>query len=202
MENEQIKEVWESVKNLKYTIKKPEKEFCRSLQPGDRVLLSFINEKEDSTPFDNEKLLVKINEIISDEYIGVLIDNPCKIEGFKAGDKVAFREEHIYGQRIAYTDTEAIEIYDKRCRVSELVYIGDCLPVYMIREKPEDASDSGWILLDEPCYRDVHSTDHELIDSTLCVILNDDYSFVHLLNEPVGSVFSRNMDDGTWQRVK
>ncbi len=130
--------------------------------------------------------------------IGTLDNEPFHIKDLKAGDSIVFRREHI----IQYDTLDDLEIEDenegklepyfKRCIVSNQIMQDRQQIGYVYREEPNEDIDSGWYVMSGNETDDYSDDSDNFQYIAIGVVLNKDDSFVHLLNEPIGSEFARD----------
>ena len=150
-------------------------------------------------------LLDAIND--DGSFTGTLDNDPFHIKDLQAGDIIHFRREHII-QYDALDDLsvedeneEKLEPYFKRCIVSNQVYHDDQPVGYIYKEEPSKDEDSGWHIMsgnEDDSYAN-NSANFQYI--AIGVILNKDDSFIHLLDEPIGSEFARDEVTKTFFKI-
>lgn len=186
-------------KSAPYTFYLPSESDLTKLQPGDLVKLIFCSHPE-AKNWNAERMWVEIKEINSNGISGILDNEPSDMPQLKAGAQVQFQSFNIV-DIIPVTEGEDAKPerqYWERCLVDDCV-LNDNTPVHFLyREDPDTPEgdkfpDSGWRIRGD--YRGL--TD-EQIDArkmsyiALGKVLNADDSWLHLIDEPVGSGFIRD----------
>ena len=99
--------------------------------------------------------------------------------------------------------------YWERCLVNQLVVDGTLPVEYIYREEPDLAGpddkypDSGWRLRGRQAeVTDEDMEERDIAYIALGAVLNIDDSFLHLLEQPIGSAFMRNFETGKYHRVE
>ena len=192
-----------------YTYFLPAPEELAALLPGDQVKLIF----RPVTPgdkWDAERMWVTIDTVDGDDISGRLDNEPEDNPHLHLGDIVSFKHHHVISVIWALNRGEIPPAppeergYWGRCLVDRCV-IEDGTPVHhLYREEPEPPPedgypDSGW------CIRgDFRELSNEEIDArkvdfvALGLVLNHDDSWLHLIDEPIGSAFIRDWESGAF----
>lgn len=188
-----------------YTFFLPHLEQLKALDIGDFVKLIFIP-TTDGTKYDVERMWVEISEMIGTEFHGKLANQLDDIPGLTIGDLVSFQAWHIID--IEFDDQKKISplnllrpTYYERCLVDCCVLTGDALIHYIYREEPDSHEegdaypDSGWrIRGDWRGLTDAQIDAREAEHAALGHVLNEDDSWLHLLDSPIGSGFIRDWE--------
>lgn len=175
---------------------------------GDLVQVTF-RPTISGTKWDAERMWVRVTSTSDEGCRGQLETQPDDMPGLSAGDEVAFQRWHAL--KIVFDDPEndvrfphsdAREYWD-RCLVDQCVLNGEKLVGYIYREAPDPAlacsndpyPDSGWRIRGDlrGCSHE-EVGDREVAYVALGAVLNLDDSWLHLIDEPVGSGFDRDLD--------
>jgi hypothetical protein len=196
-----------------YTYFLPTPESLAAVLPGDLVKLVF-RPTVAGTKWDAERMWVQVETVSNNGFAGFLDNEPDDIPGLHAGHPVTCEGRHVIDimfapEREASAPRDTRRGYWERCLVDQAVLDGD-LPVdYVYREqpdlgKPDDKHpDSGWRIRGD--MRD--ATDEELEARefayvALGAVLNRDDSWIHLIDDPVGSAFRRDFESGVYVPVR
>lgn len=190
-----------------YTFFLPSDARLAALAPGDMVQLIF-RAVPPSEEWDAERMWAIVEKIEGDTLHGLLKSEPCDIASLKMDALISFRRWQVISiipseDRAAEPEEAHPRDYWDRCLVDRCLYQEGLLVHFLYRETPQPLCeedrypDSGWRIRAD--YRDV--TDHELeageVDFiALGKVLNVDDSWLHLIDEPVGSAFIRNWETG------
>jgi hypothetical protein len=180
----------------KYTFYKPSPLVLKKIQVGEVVKLIFRFESEDPEAPGAERMWVLVDEINDvGEFKGRLNNEPRHITDLKLDDPVVFASCHIIATEHDDNDN-LVEKYIKRCFVTNRVLREGKLAGYLYREEPDDEEDSGWRITanDESDEYMENSKNYSYV--SLGAVLNEDESFVELLESPVGSAFVRDPESG------
>lgn len=195
----------------KYTFFLPEQEAINSVQSGDLVKLIFSG-KPPSQNWEAERMWVTVTEISAAMMKGILANVPSDLPQLRLGSPIEFQSWKIVDIRFKNGPPKNLNVshqreYWDRCLVDREVLSGE-LPVgYIYKEAPrakfeEEFSDSGWRIRG-----DMRGQSEKIIDDretefvALGAVLNKDDSWVHLLDEPIGSAFVRNFNTGRYEAV-
>ncbi len=196
-----------------YTYYLPSPETVAAVEPGDlvKVLISAVPPSEE---FHAERVWVCVASILGDHFEGTLDSSPCDIPALEQGDALVVERAFIIDVFFVNSARENAlppdprRWYWERCLVDKCV-VDDELPVhYIYREAPDLAKegdkdpDSGWRVRGDMrnCSKEeleARETQYIAIGS----VLNSDDSWLHLIDEPVGSAFVRDFETGSYERV-
>jgi hypothetical protein len=190
-----------------YTYFLPSDAELAAVLPGDMVQLVFRSLAPDPE-WDAERMWVTIDAADGALLHGRLETQPDDIPGVSPGDPVEFERHHIIdciwdqGRTEPPPARPAQRSYWERCLVDRCV-IEEGVPVHFLyREEPQPAAedsypDSGWVIRGD--YRDLGDAEletREMAFVALGLVLNHDYSWLHLIDEPIGSAFIRDWETG------
>jgi hypothetical protein len=190
-----------------YTYFLPHSDQIAALRVGDMVKLLFEYDGEVEA-YGGERMWVTVDQIDGSDFEGRLLSEPCEshittgaLVQFNAGDILDYRySDERPEPQVPTTHRE----YWERCLVDECV-LNDGIPVeYVYREEPDMAGpddkhpDSGWRI------RGKEETGDDMDERkpayvALGAVLNRDDSWLHLIDEPVGSAFMRNFETNTYE---
>jgi len=194
-----------------YTFYLPPQNRLELLRPGDTVKVT-VASIPDSPEFDTERMWVLIDRIEGDDVYGELSNQPVDIPQLKSGAKLQFKVWNIIDYEYSDDDRDADlpdqeekQIWD-RCLVDRCV-LDDGVPVeYIYREEPDMAveddkyPDSGWRIRGDA--RGISSEEMEERKAeyiALGTVLNEDDSWIHLIDSPIGSAFTKNFETGEFE---
>ncbi|WP_395611985.1 DUF2185 domain-containing protein [Allosphingosinicella sp.] len=195
-----------------YTFFLPSPQELSALAPGDLVKLIFRPLQLGDT-WDSERMWVMIDAIHDDQMVGRLDNQPDEIPALQLGDIVEFERFQVIAvwwsmdRDEAPPNAPARRHYLERCLVDRCV-IDDGIPVHFLdRDEPrataEDAyPDSGWAIRGD--YRGLSDAEldaREFCFVSLGLVLNRDDSWLHLIDEPIGSAFIRDWESGRFVRA-
>jgi hypothetical protein len=193
-----------------YTYFLPTENELLALQPDDLVKIVFRSIPA-GAEWDAERMWVKITAAAGELLTGTLENRPFDMPQLEAGDVIRFRRSDVIDlmwdeNRTTPPPPAARREYWDRCLVDRCVVDDGARVHYLYREEPsiaepEDAyPDSGWRIRGD--YRDIDDTalaDRETSYIALGAVLNRDDSWLHLIDEPVGSTFLRNWESGRFE---
>lgn len=177
-----------------YTFYKPSAENIAKIAVGETVKLIFRFESDDPQAPAAERMWVLVDEIgVDGRFKGRLDNDPAHIKDLKAGDSIEFKACNIINTEHNEPDN-IVERYIKRCFVTNRV-LHDGVPTgYLYREEPEHEDDSGWRITANDESDEYMDESDNIAYVSLGAVLNEDASFVHLLDSPAGSAFVRDPD--------
>lgn len=190
-----------------YTFELPSENELLAVAPGDLVKLMFRSIP--AGQWDVERMWVIVTAADGASLTGTLDNHPDDMPQIKAGDRVSFDRGQIidimWGEDRAVSPPSAPgrRDYWDRCFVDNAILDGLRKAEFLYREEPEPPReedkypDSGWrIESDPPEAFDVESGDPPFSYVALGAVLNRDDSWLHLIDEPVGSAFERDPTTG------
>jgi hypothetical protein len=199
-----------SAASAPYTYFLPLAPRLEAIAPKDLVQLVF-RAVPASDEWDAERMWVKVKSVGPDEMEGELDSTPCDVPGLQAGARVQFVRSFVID--VIFDDPEKEKRipkdlrreYWERCLVDRCV-LDDRVPVhYIYREQPDMGDeddkypDSGWrIRGDMRTCSEEDLAARELEYVALGAVLNEDDSWLHLIDEPIGSAFEREFETGAY----
>jgi hypothetical protein len=201
-----------SAESAQYTYFLPMSERLFAISEGDLVKLVF-RAIPPSAEWDAERMWVKVTSADANACTGILDSTPSDIPGLQTGAEIQFPRDYVLDvifddpakEKSLPPDTR--REYWERCLVDHCVLYDETPVHYLYREEPDMAQDgdkypdSGWRIRGD--MRDC--SDEELEARELCyvalgAVLNRDDSWIHLIDEPIGSGFDRNFETGIYVR--
>lgn len=193
-----------------YTYWLPSSAELAALGPGDMTQLVF-QPLQPGRKWGAERMWVTITSGEGDELTGRLDNEPDDIPGLNPGDLVTFRRYHVIDRIWSESRSTAPPApliqrwFSDRCLVDACVTNNGTPVHYLYREEPEPMRegdrdpDSGWRIRGD--YRGLSDEEidaREIEYSSLGRVLNVDDSWLHLIDEPVGSRFIRDWTTGNF----
>ncbi|OYW82483.1 MAG: hypothetical protein B7Z26_03110 [Asticcacaulis sp. 32-58-5] len=196
-----------NAKEAPYTYYIPSSARTEAVQPGDSVQLVFRGHPG-GQKWDVERMWVEVTARTDAGFEGNLDNDPSDMPQLKAGDFVRFQPFHVISIQTERDQLSepASRTYWERCMVDKCVREEKTPVYYLYREEPDmdepddEYPDSGWRIRGD--YR--HISDDELDARkaeyiAIGKVLNADDSWLHLIDEPIGSAFMRNFDTGEYE---
>lgn len=192
-----------------YTFFLPTQAALDAIAPGDLVKLIFEPTSPDAE-WDAEKMWLKVTEVNGSELEGSLANEPVEIP-LQHGDTVRFARHHVIDidpqNPAAATDDMLHREYWERCLVDECVMERNEPIEFLYRDEPLEGPDgdpfpdSGWRIRGRQGEAsDAEMEAREVVYVALGAVLNKDDSWLHLIDEPVGSAFMRDFETGEFVR--
>lgn len=193
-----------------YTFFLPSENELLALQAGDLAKLIFVGTPGGKT-VTTERMWMTITDAAGDRLVGRLENEPFELHQLRLNDVVHFERLHVIDRIWAENRAEGppstppYREYWDRCLVDSCV-LNEGAPVYYLYreaadlEGPDDKfPDSGWRIRGD--YRGL--TDEEFSTwkpeyIALGKVLNEDDSWLHLIDAPIGSAFIRDEETGTY----
>ena len=192
-----------------FTFFVPPDEVVAKIGPGEIVKLIFVSDPP-SRRTGAERMWVQVTARDGEHLHGTLDNVPIDTPNLALNDPVEFEAYHIVALDRSSklwdgVDNDSEDRYMARCLVDGSVLDGSRPIGLIFREEPDVLEnspypDSGWrIRSDQRGRSDADIDVEEVIRVAIGVILNKDASFLDLLNSPVGSVYERNWETGTFE---
>lgn len=197
----------------KYTYFLPSAERIEAIGEGDLVKIK-VRAIPPSDKWDAERMWVRVRSTSQDWLEGTLESDPDDMPGVVRG--AAFRFPRNYVMDVIFHDEKretALPLdtrreFWERCVVDRLVLDGE-LPVHVImREEPslteegDQFPDSGWrIVGDMRTATEEQVSARETAYVALGVVLNQDDSWLALIDEPIGVAYEKDFDRGIFFRM-
>ncbi|MDM8527114.1 DUF2185 domain-containing protein [Anaerolineales bacterium HSG24] len=165
-----------------YTFYKPSPSAVAALGLGNMVKLIFRFPTLGGNTPTGERMWVEITKIGDNSYEGTLANQPYYMKGLEHGDKINFEPKHIIALDVDDRQASDHDRYFKRCFVTNRILCEGAKAKYIYKEAPDQEDDSGWRIVegDEP---DEYLQNSDNISYVaIGVILNQDNSFIHLLD--------------------
>ena len=189
-----------------YTYYLPAENELLAVAPGDLVKIIFESIPP-SDAWDAERMWVIVTAIDGDSLTGTLDNQPRDMPQLKHGDVVHFQRGHIID--IDWAEDRAVpppsaperRWYWDRCFVDDQILDGRLKVEYLYREDPDPPRegdthpDSGWrFRCDTRGLTDEEYENPSFSYIAIDKVLNEDDSWLHLIDAPVGSAFQRNWE--------
>lgn len=186
----------------RYTFYKPPPSILQRVTAGEVVKLIFRFESEDPEAPSAERMWVLVDEVLDDgRFKGRLNNEPRHIKDLKLNDPMEFDTSHIIDTEHGDADNVVVR-YMKRCFVTRRVLSDGAPAGYLYREEPESEDDSGWrIAANDETVEYMENPENSAYVS-LGAVLNEDNSFIQLLDSPPGSAFIRDSESGEFVTCK
>ncbi|MBB5645895.1 DUF2185 domain-containing protein [Pedobacter cryoconitis] len=192
-----------------YTFYRPSDDIIDKLKPGETtVKLIFSFESDEPEDPSAERMWVIMDSVDEDgNYSGTLDNAPFHIKDLSEGDSIVFRREHIIQydtlEELIVEDplAEVIQKFTKKCFVSNHIMNEGYLVGRLYREEIDDEDYSGWTMMSDYETQEYVDDVTNLQYISIGKVLNLDDSFIHLLDEPIGSEFSKDDETGSYLPV-
>ena len=194
-----------------YTFFLPSDGELHAVAPGDQVKLIFRS-IPDARDFDAERMWVTVTAVDGDTLSGTLDNHPGDMPQLPFGTDVSFPRSSVIDimwdkeRPVAPPSPLERRSYWERCMVDACV-VGGRSPVdYIYREEPDlgqpddKYADSGWrIRGTDAGIEEDERIGEEPAYVALGAVLNRDDSWLHLIDEPTGARFIRDLDTGKFE---
>ncbi len=198
--------------NAPYTFYLPDNNRLNAIETGDSVQI-IIRSVPLGIDYGAERMWVNVIEITGDDITGSLDNEPFDIPQLKLTDKIRFKRFHIIDyewkdkkKEQQFPVVKSIQKWD-RCLVDTCVLDRQIPITYLYKEEPDMTEegdkypDSGWRLRgDVDLMTDDEYDNGKPQYIALGKVLNVDDSWLHLIDEPVGSRFFKNKETGKFER--
>lgn len=182
-----------------YTFYKPSQAVIGKLEVGRHVKLIFEFDNPEPDGPSGERMWVRVTEIRGNRYRGVLDNAPAHLGALRLGDTVEFEERHIIDTEFEDTEPDIVEKYLPRCFVTRRVLYDGVKAGYLYREEPEEEHDSGWRIMAGDETDEYMDESANIFYVSLGAVLNEDDSFLSLLNASPGAAFTRDPQTGEFK---
>jgi hypothetical protein len=196
-----------------YTYFLPPLAEVHALRAGDLAQLTFRSIPS-GRKYDAERMWVRVSKVSPGAFEGTLESDPSDMPQLAHGRRVPFQAHHVI-DLIFEGDEPELEArpprreYWDRCLVDDCVLNGERPVGYVYREEPvlgepdDKYPDSGWRIRG-----DLRDQPQEEIEARTCSyvalgpVLNQDDSWLHLIDEPIGSAFDRDFENGGYVEAR
>lgn len=188
-----------------YTFFLPSENELLAIQIGDLVKI-IVRCVPQSTEWDAERMWATVTEANGDCLAGTLANFPLDMPQLSLGDILQFKRSDViaieWNNERTFTPPPPRREYWDRCMVDDCVLYGRSKVDYLYRETPDMTlpddtfDDSGWrIRGNEQAIADDELHDLSPHYVALGPVLNQDDTWLRLIDSPVGSAFRRQSDD-------
>jgi len=210
----EIDDVREKAEKNPYTFYLPSKLRINAIEVDDCVKV-VIRSIPRSYEYEAERIWVDVTKINGDSFQGKLANVPFDIPQLGLEDLIVFKSWHIIDVQWKNPEKEKTipvepskQVWD-RCLVDQEVLDGTARIGYLYREEPsmgqddDKYPDSGWRIR-----ADSSELTQEQYDNpnpayiALGKVLNQDDSWLHLINADIGSRYLRNQDTNEFEEVE
>jgi len=188
----------------------PDPELVKAVGVGDLVKGVFRS-LPPSENYDAERMWVEVTSAQNDWLEGILDSDPWDMPNFPAGSVVRLPRTHVIDVDFADADKappssrQPRREYWERCLVDRSVINGEVKVGYIYREEPDMARegdrypDSGWRIRGDTR----GESTEELASGGIAyvavgLVLNQDDTWLHLIDEPIGARFEKDFERGVF----
>lgn len=196
--------------SAKYTYFLPTSDQLNAIGAGDFVQVT-ARAIPPSEKWDSERVWVRVESANPDWIEGTLDSEPSDMPLLPIGSKIRAPRTHIINilfdspEKEAALKSEPPREFWERCLVDQAILDGK-LPVHCIyRQAPnltrdgDKFADSGWrVMGDMRNASEEELAERKLAYVALGAVLNRDDSWVHLIDEPIGSAYERDFERGVF----
>jgi hypothetical protein len=194
----------------KYTYFLPHAVELDAIESGDLVKLAF-SAIPASEKWGGERMWVRVTSLDREMLEGTLESQPDDMPQLDAGALVAAPRTHLLDIIFENIDRRALPFFEprreywERCMVDEAILHQGLSVHYLYRETPDLAgehdkyADSGWRIRGNMRNTSAEElSNRKAVYVALGAVLNRDDSWLHLIDEPIGSSFERNFETGRY----
>lgn len=196
-----------------YTFFLPSAALVDAVRVGDHVK-ALVRAIPPSEKYDAERLWILVTAIGADWFEGTLDNDPIDMPLLRHGmtmrvPKVSVIEVQLADAGRIPPERPGHREYWERCLVDNAVIDGDLKVDYLYREEPDmgqegdEFPDSGWRIRG-----DLRNCSDEEIEArkvsyvAIGLVLNADDSWLHLIDEPIGSKYIKDVDRDVFVKSK
>lgn len=189
-----------------YTFFLPAQALVEAVNAGDLVQAIFTAIPP-SEEYDAERMWVRIHSFDSEFLEGALVSEAFDMPKLPPGSNIRLPKSHVVDVLLEDQEkdkslrTKNRRDYWERCLVDQCVLDGDLKVGFLYREEPDMGDendkylDSGWrIRGDLRGQSSAELENRELAYVALGAVLNQDDSWLHLIDEPIGVAFEKDFD--------
>jgi hypothetical protein len=178
------------------------------------LVQAVIRARPRSQKYDAERMWVRIKRADTEWLEGTLESKPLDMPFLESGTQIRLRRSDVIDvifddSNTARKPTELpIRDYWERCLVDQAVLDRELTVGYLYREapdmgKPDDKfPDSGWRIRGDMREADIEALGRrKFAYIALGKVLNQDDTWLHLIDEPIGARFQKNYQTGLFERL-
>lgn len=198
-----------------YTYFLPDDDLLKAIKEGDYVK-AVVAAIPPSEMYEAERMWIQVNSVDADWLEGTLYSEPEDMPHLPMGSAIRLLRSHVTDvilddpARAAQLPTkQPRREYWDRCLVDQAVLDGDLIVEYIYREPPDMTKDddrfpdSGWRIRGDTRGKLIDQIgNREVAYVALGAVLNQDDSWLHLVDEPVGTRFERDYATNKFVREK
>jgi hypothetical protein len=195
-----------------YTFFLPDAELINAVGVGDYVQ-AIIKALPPSEKYDAERMWIQVSSTQPDWLEGTLDSEPLDMPNLPHGMIMRMPRSHIINVVLSDPRRTPLALKPKReywdrCLVDQCVLDGELAVGYLYREPPDMARerdkfpDSGWRIRGDMRGPSMEQADSRKVAYVaLGLVLNADDSWLHLIDEPIGSKFVKDFGKGVFLRT-
>ena len=195
-----------------YTFYLPDEDRLRAIEIEDSVKI-ILRSIPQGIEYDAERMWINVTDVDGEDLIGTLDNHPFDMPQLQAGDVIKFKLWNIIDYKWKNSEKEnqfdtppSIQKWE-RCLVDKCILNRNVPVDYLYKEEPDMTQegdkypDSGWrIRGDVDLMTDEEYDNDDATYIALGKVLNADDSWLHLIEEPIGSRFFKNKETGEFIR--
>jgi len=187
-----------------YTFYVPSPEVIARLRPGDMVKLIFRHDEDDES---GEALWLRLSEVDSDEFIGLLDSTPAATPDLQPGDEIEFNVYHIIDTQLEDPVPNIVQQYAPTCFVTRRVYDDEQPVGALYRESPDEMEEempnfSGWNIMAGDEDDDYLDNPDNWVYVSLGSVLDIDDRIIDILDAPYDSEFEYDPESDSFVEVE